>query len=132
MKGKYVETGTSKTKFACMSHIVKSDPMLVRLSLKPSPKGEMVRKVIDDEDLQNFIIHFAGKHWVSYFEQTVKSSVGISKNETIKEVTEMDLAFLPLIDWRQEHYDRAKQPYVFQTGVLMTEIKEAMNSLGLK
>jgi len=132
MKGKYGETGTSKTEFACMKHIVKVDPMLMRLSLKPSPQGQMVRKVIDDEDLQNIIVHFAGKQWVSYFEQTIKSSAGLSKSEAIKEVREKDLAFLPLKDWRQEHYDAAKQPYVFATGVLVTEIKEAMSSLGFK
>ena len=112
--------------------IVKVDPMLMRLSLKPSPKRQMVRKVIEDEDLQNIIIHFARDHWVSYFEQTVKSSAGLSKTETIKEVREKDLAFLPLKDWRQEHYDAAKQPYVFATGELVSEINEAMKALGFK
>ena len=104
----------------------------MRLSLKPSSKGERVRKVIYDEDLQNIIVHLAGNHWESYFNQTVTSSGGLSKTETTKEVRERDLAFLPLEDWGPEHWERAKQPYVFATGELVSEMKEAMNVLGLK
>ena len=121
MSDMYAETSNSKAKYACMKRIVKYEPMLVRLSLKPSSKGERVRKVIYDEDLQNIIVHLAGNHWESYFNQTDTSSGGLLKTET-KEVRERDLAFLKLEDWGPEHWERAKQPYVFATGELVSEI----------
>ena len=59
MREVYEETSNSKIKFSCMKRIVKYEPMLMRLSLKPSSEGERVRKVIYDEDLQNIIVHLA-------------------------------------------------------------------------
>lgn len=127
---------SNKSDKACLKTLVKKNNMkLNTLALQTSPSGERARKVIYDQELQEFIKDaYPGDKWNDYFDSKKEGSggVGSSGKKAEAPVTERDLAFRPLAEWREEEWDLARQPFIMITPDLENASEVAMISAGLK